>query len=152
MVTAGHGSGIVSSAADVMWMSVVRGMRGVGGVCEMCMFICIFVCGCRTWMCLDITRFYEEQRQPSRRSAWPACPKTVNGTPIVGAGGIDTICTAVCNCHDSSTACRLCRLEPVDHLQHIHPPFKHDPLPCHFLVLISVIQSDYQTNIYMRVP
>ena len=32
-----RGSGIVSSAADVLWMSVVRGMRGVGGVCEMCM-------------------------------------------------------------------------------------------------------------------
>ena len=27
------GSGIVSSAADVIWMSVVRGMRGVVGVC-----------------------------------------------------------------------------------------------------------------------
>ena len=25
----------MSSAADVLWMSVVRGMRGVGGVCEM---------------------------------------------------------------------------------------------------------------------
>ena len=42
MVSAGHvggtrGSGIVSSAAEVLWMSVVRGMRGVGGVCEMCM-------------------------------------------------------------------------------------------------------------------
>ena len=42
MVSAGHmggtrGSGIVSSAAYVLWMSVVRGMRGVGGVCEMCM-------------------------------------------------------------------------------------------------------------------
>ena len=38
MVSAGHvggtrGSGIVYSAADVLWMSVVRGMRGVGGVC-----------------------------------------------------------------------------------------------------------------------
>ena len=31
-----HGSGIVSSADDVLWMNVVRGMRGVG-VCEMCM-------------------------------------------------------------------------------------------------------------------
>ena len=32
---AGHvcGSGILSSAADVLWMSVVRGMRGVGEVC-----------------------------------------------------------------------------------------------------------------------
>ena len=42
VVSAGHvggarGSGTVSSAADALWMSVVRGMRGVGGVCEMCM-------------------------------------------------------------------------------------------------------------------
>ena len=42
MVSAGHlcgtrGSGIVSSAADVLGMSVVSGMRGVGGVREMCM-------------------------------------------------------------------------------------------------------------------
>ena len=42
MVSAGHvrgtrGSGIVSSAADVIWMSVVRVMRGVGEVCDMCM-------------------------------------------------------------------------------------------------------------------
>ena len=33
-----RGSGIVSSTADVLGMSVVRGMRAVGGVCEMCMF------------------------------------------------------------------------------------------------------------------
>ena len=32
-----HGSGIVSSAADGLVMSVVRGMRGVGGGCEMCL-------------------------------------------------------------------------------------------------------------------
>ena len=42
-MSAGHvggtrGSGIVSSAVDMLWMSVVHGMRGgVGGVCEMCM-------------------------------------------------------------------------------------------------------------------
>ena len=40
MVSAWHvggirGSGIVSSAYDVLWMSIVRWMRGVGGVCEM---------------------------------------------------------------------------------------------------------------------
>ena len=37
VVSAGHvgGSGIVPGAADVLWMSVMRGMRGVGGVCEM---------------------------------------------------------------------------------------------------------------------
>ena len=39
----------------------------------------LFVCGCRTCVCLDITRFYyEEQRQPSSESAWPACKKKVN--------------------------------------------------------------------------
>ena len=42
VVSAGHvggtrGLGIVSSAADVLWMSVVCGMWGVGEVCEMCM-------------------------------------------------------------------------------------------------------------------
>ena len=48
VVSAGHeyvsgtrGSGIVSSAADVLGMSVVRGMRGVGGVCDMCMCLCL---------------------------------------------------------------------------------------------------------------
>ena len=42
VVSVGHVGGTsdpgsMSSAADVLWMSVVRGMRGVGGVCEMCM-------------------------------------------------------------------------------------------------------------------
>ena len=32
-----RGSGIMYSAANVLCMSVVRGMRGIGGVCEMCM-------------------------------------------------------------------------------------------------------------------
>ena len=48
MVSAEHvggtrGSGIVSSAADVLWMSMVRGMRGVAGVCEM--FMCLALGG-----------------------------------------------------------------------------------------------------------
>ena len=42
VVSAGHvcgtpGSGIVYSADDVLGMSVVCMMRGLGGVCEMCM-------------------------------------------------------------------------------------------------------------------
>ena len=42
VVSSGHvggtrGSGIVSSAADVLWISVVRGMIGVGIVYEICM-------------------------------------------------------------------------------------------------------------------
>ena len=34
----------------------------------------LFVCVCRTWICLDITRFYEEQCQLSNGTAGPACP------------------------------------------------------------------------------
>ena len=42
VVSAGHvggtrGSGSLSRAADMLGMSVVRGMRGVGEVCEMYM-------------------------------------------------------------------------------------------------------------------
>ena len=62
----------------------------------------LFVCVCRTWMCLDITRFYEEQRQPSSGSE----------------GGFDTICTAVCIRCDSYTAGMLCLLEPF-HIVHL---------------------------------
>ena len=32
-----RGSDILCSVDDVLGMSVVRGMRGIGGVCEMCM-------------------------------------------------------------------------------------------------------------------
>ena len=34
-----RGSGIVSSTVDVLGMSMVRRMKVVGGVCEMCMFL-----------------------------------------------------------------------------------------------------------------
>ena len=44
----------------------------------------VFVCGYRTWICLDINRFYEGQRQPSSGSAWPASSNTVNRDPIAG--------------------------------------------------------------------
>ena len=52
-MSAGHvgstrGSYNVSCAADVIWMSVVRGMRGVGGVCEMCM--CLARGECLAWV------------------------------------------------------------------------------------------------------
>ena len=65
-------------------------------------FVCDRYCKSRlvsVWLSyldfIDIGRFYEEQVQPSCRSAWPACPNaqnTVNRAPI---GGIDTICAAV---------------------------------------------------------
>ena len=33
-----------------------------------------FACGGRTWISLDLVRFYEEHCQLSSGSAWPACP------------------------------------------------------------------------------
>ena len=39
------------------------------------------------------------------------CKKNVNRVPLLGAGGSDTICTAVFIRSDSSTACRLCCLD-----------------------------------------
>ena len=33
----------LSSATDMLWISVVRGMRGVGGVCEICMCLAALV-------------------------------------------------------------------------------------------------------------
>ena len=42
----------------------------------------------RTWIGLDITRFCEQQRQPSSGSAWPACPKNGKSGPHCwGRGG-----------------------------------------------------------------
>ena len=68
----------------------------------------LFVCGWRTWICPDITRFHE----PSSGSAWLASQKNGKSGPHCwGRVGFDTICTAVYNRCDSSTACRLCRLE-----------------------------------------
>ena len=53
VVSAGHeyvggtrGSGIVSSAGDVLKVSVMRGMRGVGGECKVSMFLARGGVGC----------------------------------------------------------------------------------------------------------
>ena len=66
----------------------------------------LFVCSFRTWICLDITRFYEEQRQPSSWSAGPAFPKTlVNRAHIAGAGGFDTFAQHVPNAVTALVGC-----------------------------------------------
>ena len=46
----------------------------------------LFACGSRTWISLDIARFYEEHCQPSGGSAWPTCPKNGNRAPIAVGG------------------------------------------------------------------
>ena len=45
-----------------------------------------FACVSRTWISLDIGHFYEEYCQPSSGSAWPACTKNGNRSPITGGG------------------------------------------------------------------
>ena len=42
----------------------------------------------------------------------PHAQKTVNRAPLLGAGRLGTNCIAACVRCDSSTACRLCHLEP----------------------------------------
>ena len=109
-----RGSGVLSSTGDVL-------VRGVGGVCDMCM--CLARGGVGEWMrelglgftnpvgtggvldmclCFDTAGLHGQPAQ-----------KTVNRVPIDGVGGFDTICIAACqNRCDSSTTCKLCHLEP----------------------------------------
>ena len=73
----------------------------------------LFACSCRTWISLDIARFYGEKWQPSNGSAWPACPKNVNRAPNnphcwVRRHKVYSGVSAHC---DSSTTSRLCCLE-----------------------------------------
>ena len=74
-------------------------MEFVACVCVGCVSVAdianpyLFVYGSRTWISLDISCFYEEHCQPSTGSAWSACPKTVIGPPLLGAGEVDTMCT-----------------------------------------------------------
>ena len=54
----------------------------------------LFAYSCRAWICLGISRFYEEQCQPSSGSAWPSSPKKRLIGPLL-TGGINTICITV---------------------------------------------------------
>ena len=65
-----------------------------------------FACGSRTWISLDIARFYEQHFHLSSGSAWPACPKNSNRE-----GSTQCVQGLPDHC-DSTTACRLCRLKP----------------------------------------
>ena len=81
-MSAGHvggirGSGIVSSAANVLWMSVVRGMRAVGGVCEMCM------CLGRSWW---------------RRGNWMRGLSLGFTNPVESVGVLDVCLCFGCGC------------------------------------------------------
>ena len=67
------------------------------------------VCNCRIWICLDITRFCEQSQLSSGTAAYPKNDKL---GPIARGGRFRQICTAICNRRDSSSTCKMCRLEP----------------------------------------
>ena len=71
----------------------------------------LFACGSRTWISLDIARFYKEHCQPSSGSAWPN--KTVIWPPLLGTGGSTQFAQGLPDRCGSYTACMLCRLEPI---------------------------------------
>ena len=92
------------------------------------MDICFLTCIC-LWQISQIQTCLFKVLGPGLVSTSPAfvsssashqvCPhgrhakKTVNRASIAGSGNVRTICTAAWDRCDSSTACRLCRLEPA---------------------------------------
>ena len=86
----------------------------------------LFVCGCRTWICIEIDRFYGEQCHPPSGSAWPACPENGISVPRWGGGRggvIDTICTVVAKTaviSPSLIGCVVCFLFLSLHKNHFH--------------------------------
>ena len=65
----------------------------------------LFACGSRTWISLDIARFYEEHCQPSSGSAWPARPKSVIRHPLLGRRRGRHNLHRVCQSTVSATPC-----------------------------------------------
>ena len=55
----------------------------------------LFACGSRTWISLDI-------------GLPPPPPQTVIRPPLLGVGGVDTVCTGLPDRCDSSTPCVGC--------------------------------------------
>ena len=53
----------------------------------------LLACGCRTWINLDIVRFYEDSASHPAGSHTQISPPNVNQAPMAGAGGVGTICT-----------------------------------------------------------
>ena len=67
----------------------------------------LFACGSRSWISLDIARFYEENCQPSSWSAWPAFPKNGNRPPCWGREGSTQFAQGLPDRYDRSTVCRM---------------------------------------------
>ena len=77
-----HGSDIVSSAADVLWMSVVRGMREVGKVCEICMRLARVGVG-GEWIRFGLYQFCENRGSVGRVSVFGLRCRWVGGVAVV---------------------------------------------------------------------
>ena len=95
-----RGSGIFSSAGDVLEMSVVRGVGGVCGLGRDIGFLtCICCGGYRKSRLVCVCGFVPTSPAFMSSTSHPAGPhdclghKTVIGSSFLGAGGVDTICT-----------------------------------------------------------
>ena len=71
----------------------------------------LFVCGCRTWMCSTSPAFVRSSASHTAGPHGRFAQKRSIGNSLVGAGGFDTISTAVCKRRESSTTCGMCHLE-----------------------------------------
>ena len=96
---------------------------------EICFLTCICIwqisliqtclCVCWTWICLESPAFMRSSTSHPAGSHGRLAPKRKIEPALLGAGGFDTIYTAVCDRCDISTACRLCRLEPFESSSHV---------------------------------
>ena len=71
----------------------------------------LFACGCRTWICLDISHFHKKKCHPSRGSAWLSCPKTREIRPPLWGREVSTQ-FAQQFARTVVTAIPVCRFEP----------------------------------------
>ena len=81
----------------------------------------ICVDGRSRYLCIMLGGYLRIRGAPSVQSccnsgsAWPVSQKNgKSGSHCHWAGRFDTICTAVCDRCDSSIACKLCRLKPLN--------------------------------------
>ena len=55
----------------------------------------LFACGSRTWISLEMAAFMRSMTSHPAGPHGRLAQKTVIGPPLLGAGGVDTICTSL---------------------------------------------------------
>ena len=101
----------------------------------------LLACGSRTWISLDIDRFYAEHFQPSSGSAWPACQKNGNRAPIAGGGRGRHNLDGVCQTAPPRLGCVV-----WNHSQHIPQQPQSQPNYKHYTIRTSHWSNTPQSN------